>query len=211
MPTWPEQFTRAGYRTLGVVHSPNGSSLFGFERGFERFDEVFRDIEEGHQTALAEQVLPALDDMLAVDDDRPPFLWLHIVEPHEPYAPPAPFAGRYSKGGSLTGDAETLWKIRDWKLAPTPAEVRELEAQYEENLAYVDDVFGRIRSRLEAAGIWDDAVIAVFSDHGEGFLNHEGKIFSGCGHGSNLWCGLRGGDTWLACRVPGASGGPPPA
>jgi len=188
-PSWPERFADAGYRTVGIVHSPNGSSLFGLDRGFDTYVEVFRRVRPEKRIPTADDVLPVLDEVLADGDDRPLFLWLHIIEPHEPYQPPEPWAGRLDPEfeGEITGDADTLWAIRKWQLVPTERELEHLKREYEENFAFVDDVMGDVRSKLEAAGVFDDAVCVLFSDHGEGFLEHQGEIFSGMGHGSTVY------------------------
>ena len=189
VPTWPEAFREDGYRTVGLTCSINGSSLFGFDRGFEQFIDLYNELREGRETVIAEQVLEPLDGVLAGGDERPLFLWLHIVEPHEPYQPPAPYAGLYSGAvdSPITGDAATLWDIRLYRKQPTPLELAKLEAEYEDNITYVDAILGVIRERLEAAGIWDEAVVMVFSDHGEAFLDHGSPVLAGMGHGSTVY------------------------
>ena len=189
VPTWPEAFRAAGYRTAGITCSTNGSSLFGLERGFDTFVDLYTEVQEGRTTIAAEQVLAPLDELLAVDDDRPLFLWLHIVEPHEPYLPPSPWAGKYTDGNtsSIQGDAETLWHIRLRQLVPTPNDIAKLKSDYEANINYVDSVVGQIRARLEAKGIWDEGIKAIFSDHGEAFMDHDSLIYAAFGHGSTAY------------------------
>ncbi len=189
IPTWPERFSEAGYRTVGFALTPNGSSLFGFDRGFDSFDDLYKEVRDARDNADAEQVLEPLTRELRRSDERPLFLWLHIVEPHEPYLPPAPWAGLYSSAipEEISGDSDTLWLIRRWQLKPTASQTQRIKAQYEENLAYVDDVVGRIRTELEEAGIFEQALVAVFSDHGEGFLDHGSKTWAGQGHGTTIY------------------------
>ena len=195
--SWPEHFRENGYKTVGIVHSPNGSSIHGFERGFESYREVFREVREseGRQIPLATDVLPPLEQELAERDDRPLFLWLHIIEPHEPYTPPEPFADMFDADfdGDLTADDGTRWSIRERRFAPGVRELpkeralQHIVAEYEANLHYVDTVVEDVRARLEQAGILENAVLAIFSDHGEAFLEHEGKIFAEMGHGSTVY------------------------
>jgi len=174
---------------VGLTNTPTASTLFGVDRGFEGFRDLYDNVREGRVAVLAEQMLPALDDVLAQDDDRPLFLWMHIVEPHEPYTPPAPWGGRYSADieSDLIATADVLWDIRKRKLLPTPTDLARIRGQYEENLAYVDDVMGRVRQRLQEAGVFSEAVVMVFSAHGEGFLDHEGKVLAAMGHGSTVY------------------------
>ncbi|HEX6882957.1 MAG TPA: sulfatase [Planctomycetota bacterium] len=188
--TWPECFRDQGYRTVALVHSLNGSSRVGFERGFEEMIEVYRERSRpGREVVYGEEVLPPLARVLAADDERPLFLWLHLIEPHRPYDPPAPWRG------SLTADAEpgldggvlTARRIKNRELVPSAAEMARMKAHYEENLAYADAVVGDVRRALEAAGLFDEAVVCVFSDHGEAFLEHDGKSEAGIGHGATTY------------------------
>jgi len=189
VPTWAESFSKAGYRTVGLVHSPNGSSIFGYDRGFQEFYELFRGRPDKSKPVLADKVLPALEEVLVKGDDRPLFLWMHIVEPHEPYTPPAPWAGKLTRNapGELDGVVEDLVAIRERRVVPTPADLERIAGQYSENLCYVDDVFARIRERLEMAGIFQEAVVVFFSDHGEGFMLHETKANAALGHGLTVY------------------------
>lgn len=188
--TWPEAFDAAGYRTAAIVHSPNGSSVFGYDRGFEQFINVWQeDRESDFVVPRITDALPALDRVLNARGDEPLFLWMHVVEPHEPYLPPEPFGGSLSSDDpqALTGTAETLWAIRRWDIEPSAQDVKNIELGYEENFAYADWGIERILDRLDAAGIGPNAIVAIFSDHGEGFLEHNGKVHAGMGHGSTVY------------------------
>ena len=186
LPTLAERFAAAGYATAAIVHSPNGAAAFGFDRGFERFVDLWK---SKRPFPRAEDCWPALDELLAAGETRPPFLWLHILEPHEPYHPPDPWRGRLDPGytGSFTGDPVQLWAIRNREVVPEARDLEHLRAEYEETLAYADHAVGGIRERLERAGLWDRALVALVSDHGEGFLEHQGKDHAGMGHGSTVY------------------------
>jgi len=186
LPTFAERFAAAGYATAAIVHSPNGAAAFGFDRGFERFVDLWK---SKRPFPLAEDCWPALDELLAAGDPRPPFLWLHVLEPHEPYHPPEPWRGRLDPdyAGRFTGDPEQLWAIRNREVVPEPRDLEHLRAEYEETLAFADHAVGGIRERLERAGLWDRALVALVSDPGEGFLEHQGVDHAGMGHGSTVY------------------------
>jgi len=189
-PTWPEAFDAAGYLTAGIVHSPNGSSVFGYDRGFEEYVDIWKgERESDFVVPRITDALPALDRILNQRGDDPLFLWMHVVEPHEPYLPPDPWRFQLASDapGILHGTAETLWGIRRWDIDPTEADVRNIELGYEENYAYGDWGLERLFERLDASGVGPNAIIAIFSDHGEGFLEHDGKVHAGMGHGSTVY------------------------
>jgi len=202
VPTWAQSFTSAGYRTVGFSCSTNGSSVLGDDQGFETFLDLFRTVLDGRKTVAAEQVLEPLDEVLDKADERPLFLWMHIVEPHAPFTPPAPWAGRYSASidSDLVADAATLRIIRESRVTPAPNDLAKIKASYEENLSYVDSVLTKIRGRLEDAGIWDDAIVAVLSDHGESFTDHNSFNFSSTGHGTTSYDDQARTPLWI--RLP---------
>jgi arylsulfatase A-like enzyme len=186
LPTLAERFAAAGYATAAIVHSPNGSTAFGFDRGFQHFVDLWK-VKRPYPRA--EDCWPALDELLAARDERPLFLWLHILEPHEPYHPPDPWRGRLDPGytGTFTGDPVQLWSIRNREVVPDARDLAHLRAEYEETIAYADHAVGGIRERLERAGLWDRAIVVLVSDHGEGFLEHQGLDHAGMGHGSTVY------------------------
>lgn len=53
-----------------------------------------------------------------------------------------------------------------------PAEYRGRYSPYDGEIAYSDALLGRFIQRLKALGIYDDALIILFSDHGEGLNDH---------------------------------------
>jgi choline-sulfatase len=74
--------------------------------------------------------------------DRPLFVFLHIYEPHAPYDPPEPFRTRYARN------------------------------LYDGEIAAADSAVGGFLSFLKAVGRYDDSVIFLLGDHGEGLGDH---------------------------------------
>ena len=97
-PTLGEAFQRAGYRTGAFVSAVVLDRRYGLARGFGDYvDELETDESElvvAQVTAevTAERAL----SFLAQDDPRPVFTWVHFYDPHDPYAPPEPFASRFA-------------------------------------------------------------------------------------------------------------------
>ena len=194
--TLAELLSSAGYRTHAAVGNLNGSSIFGCDQGFDDYVEVFR-AEDGRSVdmvygddkyhfARAVDYPPLVKRFLAQDDDRPPFLYLHILEPHEPYVPPESYRTRWVDpdydGAYAQGDSATLIQGRQGKREFTDEDKTAIEALYDANLAHVDEVVGRILDQLDEHGIGDDALIIVTSDHGEAFWQHGEQ-----GHNTTLY------------------------
>ncbi|MDX1631617.1 MAG: sulfatase-like hydrolase/transferase, partial [Thermoanaerobaculia bacterium] len=125
----------------------------------------------------------ALDLLEEASGDRPLFLLVHMVPPHEPYVP-APstsfhdpdYEGPVEVGllhvRALAGLEETL----------DPDDVAQLSALYDGNFRRGDEELGRLLSALRGRPRWDRTAVVVTSDHGEAFLEH-GEI----SHGNNIF------------------------
>jgi arylsulfatase A-like enzyme/tetratricopeptide (TPR) repeat protein len=53
-----------------------------------------------------------------------------------------------------------------------PERYRNLASLYDGEVAYADELVGRLLDGLRQAGLYDRAIVAVVSDHGEGLLDH---------------------------------------
>jgi arylsulfatase A-like enzyme/Tfp pilus assembly protein PilF len=94
-----------GYRTGAFVSAFPLDARFGLTRGFDLYDDRF---PKGDATAFrvpersgADTIAAALAWMAGSQGAapavarRPWFAWVHLYEPHFPYAPPEPYASRY--------------------------------------------------------------------------------------------------------------------
>lgn len=165
VPTLAELMAKAGYRTVLWSQHPFYQNHSSFRRGFEEFH---RSPKGSYQT------LPTADHLYA--EDRPTFAFVHLIPPHAPYEPPAPYRGAYSSWytGDMSVDAKHLnsYPRRNDAESLTEEDLRYARDRYLENAAFADDLVGRILASLEGSGRYDNALIAVISDHGEGFLEH---------------------------------------
>lgn len=107
---------------------------------------------------------------------------------YDDYLPPASAAtpiGQVQRSGEQTVAAATQWidaqrSARFFLLAhiyephtPYAAPARFAgEDLYDAEVAYSDEIIGRLLNHLAAKGLYDDATIVLFSDHGEGLGDH---------------------------------------
>jgi arylsulfatase A-like enzyme/Flp pilus assembly protein TadD len=123
IPTLAEQFRHAGYSTAAFVSAAVLDSAFGLDRGFEVYDDEvggggpFTAERRGVETVARARAWLARST--PPPKGRPVFLWVHLFEPHDPYAPPAPFGERFS-GDPYTGEVAAM----DAALAPLLEEPR---------------------------------------------------------------------------------------
>ena len=187
-PTWADVFSEAGYRTTAVVHSPNGSGRFGYLGGFEEVLEPFDGFQPTDPDFPVPRVVDAIEPLreaLESDGDRPPFVWVHIIEPHEPYFPPAPWRGSLDPDydGELDASHATLNKIRSRDILPTERDLDHIRRAYEEGWSYLDYGMAKLLEVIENSPRGEETIVVLVSDHGEAFLRHSGKSMAGMGHG----------------------------
>lgn len=111
---------------------------------------------------------------------EPFFLYAHYNEPHRPYHPPLPYLDRYTDDLQMTaGEAvERSMEIHrnhdeiiteGYTLSET--DEMALAAMYDAEIAYTDEMIGRLFDYIQDLDI-GDTVVVVTADHGELFGEH---------------------------------------
>ena len=173
----------SGYQTAGFVTNGNVSPNFGFDHGFETYVHLReRRTTEVHvlSDTLNEQAFAWLESR---DTERPFFLYLHAVDPHDPYTPRSPFREQYIQTRQYP-DLVAPRQLFERRLTDHEAAAisSELGALYDAEVAFTDHHFGQLVAWLKNNGLYDSTAILAVSDHGEEFFEH-----GGWGHGSTLY------------------------
>ncbi len=99
VPTLATALREAGYATAAFVAAFPLDSQFGLDRGFEVYDDRYPEGSDPTEFTLPErrgdEVVAAALEWWRRKRGRRRFLWVHVFDPHAPYAPPEPFASRY--------------------------------------------------------------------------------------------------------------------
>jgi arylsulfatase A-like enzyme/Flp pilus assembly protein TadD len=155
-PTLAGLLKGAGYRTGAFVGAFPVDARFGLNAGFDVYDDNYGSRSVGGELSVlerpAEQVLAVASNWIAASPSSNPapgspnplawFAWVHLYDPHDPYAPPEPFRSRF------TSDL------------------------YSGEVAYADAALGATLDRLRSAGKLEHTIIAVMADHGESLGEH---------------------------------------
>jgi arylsulfatase len=183
--TLAEILREHGYQTAAVVENANfetARSAHGLLRGFDRFRRngaLHRDsVEQQHwKTATPADCITAegIRVLRARDPARPLFLWLHYLDPHDPYLPPFDDdmeALSWGEGSRFTGDVRRTFLYRGSAGEQvdefTAADRQHLVDLYDAEVRYVDQSIGELLAFLESEGIFGPALVILASDHGEG-------------------------------------------
>jgi arylsulfatase A-like enzyme len=193
--TLPEVLRTYGYVTSAVSCNTWVSQASGFDVGFDVFRQVVGSryaqagggrLRNGAARALqalraqvddgAGEVERLLVDWLRTRGHAPFFWFVNLVECHSPYMPPHPHNPLPPWGRLLaTVDASrhltfAALAMSSLKRTGAPAAaLARMRKLYAGAIRLMDDWLGRLLESLDRAGILDETVVIVTSDHGENF------------------------------------------
>ncbi len=134
-----------GYTTGAFVSAFVLDSQFGLDQGFDTYDDDLQGVASPARVLnerRAEDANRAAGLWLEKHAGDRFFLFLHYYDPHSPYAPPEPFASTF-KNDLYAGE-----------------------------IAYVDHQIGELVDKLKRLKLYDQTLIIVTADHGEGRGDH---------------------------------------
>ncbi|MGH9334086.1 MAG: sulfatase, partial [Vicinamibacteria bacterium] len=201
--TLAEVYREAGYATLSfssVSFSGKGSNLHqGFEELHERSSLALPG--EVSRSKTARGYLDRLLPWLEAHRDAPFFVFFHVMDPHSPFEPYAPYDRVWAKPGAKEEhERETAHvlpfiesdfmkqqklpfreELEEAGLDPARFVEREVD-WYDGSIRAMDAELGRLLETLHRLGLADETLIAFIADHGEEFLEH-GRHW----HGSTVY------------------------
>lgn len=169
-----------GYRTAGISHSFIISPVYGLDSGFDRF--YYHDYLNAGPLRSQEARGLLASWLSEQTDSSPVFAYLHTVDPHAPYAPPAAFRDAAGPAQAATPEEGLPNVLVARGQGSDAAAVAHLRALYEGEVRYTDQEFGRFADLLKWLGLWDGSYVILVGDHGEEFAEH-----GGFEHGTNLF------------------------
>lgn len=148
--TLAELLREKGYHTaafIGAVILDSNTLAPGLDRGFDFYDNFPKTPPSKSRwdrvERRGEEVVQHAETWLTAHHAGPHFVWVHLYDPHDPYEPPAPFSETYK------------------------------DRLYDGEIAYADSVVANFIAYLHKQGWYDNAMIVVTGDHGEGLGEHK--------------------------------------
>ncbi len=167
LPTLPEILRDLGFQNTAFRSNGWLARTFGYVRGFQHFGPVTR--------------MERVTEILRALDGGPQFVWMHVLPPHAPYRLHAPYLDRLTAPRDDLPERITPLQMRQFAdpAIPLDANLGERAWQlYQLNAAHADAQVGAMLEALRESGHFDDALIAVTSDHGEEF-GENGQVLHG--------------------------------
>jgi arylsulfatase A-like enzyme len=183
----PELLQQAGYATGGIAANINLAQSLGFAQGYDEYHYLAPDYLAGAQESSSKLVVYNIGravwfkvkrglsfgdfyqdskvvnevafDFLERHKDSRFFLFLHYMDPHDPY-----FAHPY--------DGTAIARVSNQH--PSPELAAEMRRLYRGEIEYLDANFATLLAKLRELGLEDDTMIVLTSDHGEEFHDHGG-------------------------------------
>jgi arylsulfatase A-like enzyme/Flp pilus assembly protein TadD len=148
-PTWAELLHKLGYHTaafIGAVILDSKSLAPGLDRGFDFYDNFPEHSTAKSRWGRVERrgmvVVQHAEAWLSAHPNGAHFVWVHLYDPHDPYEPPAPYSQIYK------------------------------DHLYDGEIAYADSALGTFIAYLKKHAWYENSVIVVVGDHGEGLGEH---------------------------------------
>jgi arylsulfatase A-like enzyme len=198
-PTMAELLRAQGYATGAfAANSARLTPYFGINRGFEVFEapdaidalapeknyclrhgarevlDLFFDTREFDLLfTRSEQINRAAFRWLdrARSAGQPFFLFLNYMDAHDPYIPPAPFKSLFA-GYDRSLDRVHLEAVGENGKIARERGLAHLISQYDGGIAYEDSQIGVVIHGLKDRGLYDNTLIVITGDHGEGLGEH---------------------------------------
>lgn len=197
--TLPELLRDEGYATAAFISGPNLHPAFGFFQGFETYVNCgnfeaglelfqtdrpgrFQDVHaDSHRGLTSDGILAESSEWITAavrDRSRPFFAFVHWWDPHYDYTPPPAYSRLFDPDyrGGMSG--ENFLEVRSY----SARDLDHLLALYDAEIRYTDERIGTLLATLDAAGVGDDTIVALVSDHGDEFFDHGKK-----GHQREFW------------------------
>jgi arylsulfatase len=164
--TLAEVMRQQGFATGSFVQNSNAGPASGLQQGFDTtIDEAVR----GPTEKLLEG--DELWNWLRAHKDRNTFVYLHIVDPHGPYEPKAPYDEAYRKLGANSGPPVGRNESIDAPYVKSPTAATR-SALYDGEIRNNDEKLRAFFDRMKAAGLFDDTLFIFTADHGEYLGEH---------------------------------------
>lgn len=191
--TLAQRFASSGYATAGFFSGPYLHPAFGLGRGFQTYVDCCSNKEEldseppskwamdedamkkSHQDVTSPRVFAAVQGWLAKREEKPFFMFVHLWDTHFDFVPPPPYDKQFDPDytGKITGEGFFFNPAINAQM--DKRDLDHILALYDGEIAWTDSFVGKIRDELSKAGLLENTVIAITSDHGTEFFEHGDK------------------------------------
>jgi arylsulfatase A-like enzyme len=166
--TLAEILKQDGYQTASYNSGGYVRSIFGLAQGFDLYDSTV--------TGPFKDTVNATINWLNENSGDKFFMFMHTYEVHHPYTPQRRFLEIFEESYDGPLDpfipVDLLKEINSGKRSITEADKQHIINCYDAEIRSMDDSFAHFIAYLKQEDLYEDALIIVFSDHGEELGEH---------------------------------------
>ena len=161
---------------LGLAELPPAAAVFLFGEG-----STVLEGDRGNGRHTTDHALALMEELQA--GAAPYFLFVHYMDPHAPYWPPADTAGEYAPDAALperyrgqglqNGERALAHRLGEELQSGSEQAMVDLQDQrrlYDEEVLFVDRMLGELQQQIASSG--RPTVVLFTADHGEHFGEH---------------------------------------
>jgi len=185
LPSLASFLQKAGFITYAFTGGGYVSSIYGFSKGFDWYDDPIRGQNTSSYQNEAENLFAYTSDWLKKNKDKSFFLFLHTFQIHGPYDSPSPWNKMHLKKNA-PWEKIGLRVFLDRKgddYSFSPEEKDNIISLYDGEISYTDATLIKpLINQLKELNIYNNTLLIITSDHGEEFQEHDGWL-----HGRTLY------------------------
>lgn len=181
LPSLASYLRENGYVTYGFTGGGYVSSIYGFAKGFDWYDEPIGGRNAPLADDEAERLYEYTSDWINNNKDKQFFLFLHTFQIHGPYQCPEPWIETYlEKNAKWKGiGLRLLLEEKGQEYPFTPEERENIKALYDGEIKYTDETLIKpLIEFLKNNDLYEKTLLIITSDHGEEFYEHGGWLHS---------------------------------
>jgi len=138
---------------------------------------------EGENSKTPAVVDRTVDFVDRADREGDPFFaFVNLMDAHQPYHPPAEYAGEFAPGVDSADVVQSATAFNAGTETVGEEEWEAIGGLYDAEIRHMDDQLGRLFAHLRDAGLWEETAVVVCADHGE--LHGEHDLY---GHEFNIY------------------------
>lgn len=169
--TLAEVLSQSGFLTVAWIYQVHLASYAGFAQGFVGYHEWAGNILNINKKFIKWAKRKGKRHKF--------FAYIHYLDLHDPYRPKPPYDtmyGVYSNvytASALENPDRFISQVQQKRIKLEKKDVDQLIAYYDGLVTYIDSEIGLLLEELKNSGLYDNAMIILTADHGDGFMEHD--------------------------------------
>lgn len=175
---FPAQVDRSGSSLLGYFYKSKVAAAYEAQRWEPGYRSGTPEVS-GYFAYQNDVILQGVQSEIIDlhNTTQPYYAYFHLFSPHAPYRPSNNFRKLFVDDNYQYPDKLANPKFRSF-FRESKDNILEKRLAYDQQIAHLDDEFGKVIRRLNEEGVLDNSYVIVTSDHGEmferGFIGHGG-------------------------------------